>query len=118
MYGVGVVAAFLAGHACLWYLQARGESLALGYYHGSIYAFKKLGHLFFVVCLLFMAFPISPSFLAQDILLSLIPGSHAAQIMLFCLAYLIMGVSVMRLYTKVFFGPYKSSYHEIAYRSS
>lgn len=119
MYGVGVVVAFIAGHACLWYLQVRGgESLALRDYHGITYAFKKLGHVFFIVCLLFMAFPISPSFLAQDILLSYIPGGHAAQITLFCLAYLIMGVSVMRLYTKVFFGPHKTSHHEIAYKSS
>jgi len=118
MYGVGVAVAFVVGHACLWYLQIRGESLALRDYHGSIYAFKKMGHVFFVVCLLFMAFPISPSFLAQDILLSSIPGNHALQIVLFCFSYLLVGVSTMRLYTKVFFGPYKTSYHEIAYRSS
>jgi NADH:ubiquinone oxidoreductase subunit 5 (subunit L)/multisubunit Na+/H+ antiporter MnhA subunit len=118
MYGVGVAAAFVAGHICLWYLEAKGESTALGEYHGSIYAFKKLGHVFFIVCLLFMAFPISPSFLAQDILLSAIPRSHVLQILLFCPMYLIMGVSIMRLYTKVFFGPHKTSYHEIAYKSS
>ncbi|HSW66423.1 MAG TPA: proton-conducting transporter membrane subunit [Bacillota bacterium] len=118
MYGLGVMAAFLVGHACLWYMQIKGESLTLGDYHGSIYAFNKLGHIFFIVCLFFMAFPISSSFLAQDILLSFIPRNHALQILLFCLSYLIMGVSIMRLYTKVFFGPYKTSYHEIAYKSS
>lgn len=118
MYGVGVAAAFLLGHACLWYLQMRGESLTLKEYHGSMSAFRNLGHIFFILCLLFMAFPISPSFLGQDILLSLIPGSHALQITLFGIAYLIMGVSVMRLYIKLFFGSYKTSYHEIAYRSS
>jgi NADH-quinone oxidoreductase subunit L len=117
MYGVGVAVAFVAGHVCLWYLELRGQPTTLGNYHGSIYVFKKLGHIFFIVCLLLMAFPISPSFLAQDILLSFIPGSHAFQIVLFCVAYLIMGVSIMRLYTKVFFGPHKTS-NEIAYRSS
>jgi NADH-quinone oxidoreductase subunit L len=118
VYGAGVTAAFIIGHACLWYLEARGASTALRDYHGSIYAFKKLGNIFFIVCLLFMAFPISPSFLAQDILLSLIPGSHALQIALFCLAYLFMGVSIMRLYIKVFFGPHKTGHHEIAYKAS
>ncbi len=117
-YGVGVAAAFIVGHVCLWYMEIKGESTTLGDYHGSIYAFKKLGHIFFIICLLFMAFPISPSFLAQDILLSLIPSNHALQITLLGLSYLLMGVSVMRLYTKVFFGPHKMSHHEIAYRSS
>lgn len=118
MYGVGVAAAFIVGHACLWYMQMRGESLLLRDYHGSIYAFTGLGHVFFIVCLLYAAFPISSSFLAQDILVSLIPRSHALQITLFCFSYLLVGVSIMRLYTKVFFGPYRTSHHEIAYKSS
>ncbi len=118
VYGTGIVAAFIAGHVCLWYLEEKGETISLSDYRGVMYAFKKLGHVFFVVCLLFMVFPISPSFLAQDILVSLIPGSHAFQIALFCLSYLLAGVSVMRLYTKLFFGPYTTSDHEIAYKSS
>jgi NADH:ubiquinone oxidoreductase subunit 5 (subunit L)/multisubunit Na+/H+ antiporter MnhA subunit len=118
MYSAGVIVAFIAGHVCLQYLETEGESILLRDYHGAIYAFKKLGHVFFFVSLLFMAFPISPSFLVQDILLSSIPRGHAFQIILFCCSYLLVGVSTMRLYTKVFFGPHKASYHEIAYKSS
>jgi len=118
MYGAGVTAAYLVGYACLRYMESKGESGALRDYHGSIYAFTTLGNLFFVVALFFMAFPISPSFLAQDILVSLIPGDHVFQVVLFCFSYLLVGVSTVRLYTKVFFGPHKSSNHEIAYRSS
>ncbi|HSX28436.1 MAG TPA: proton-conducting transporter membrane subunit [Candidatus Saccharimonadales bacterium] len=118
MYGAGVSIAFIVGHVCLWHLKAQGEPDTLQDYHGSIFVFTKLGQLFFIVSLLFMAFPISPSFLAQDILLSMIPGSHVFQIVLFCFSYLLVGVSIMRLYTKVFFGPHQTSYHEIAYKSS
>lgn len=118
MYGAGVLVAFIVGHICLWYLVAKGEAGSLREYRGSMYAFTKLGNLFFVVALLFMAFPISPSFLAQDILLSSIPVNHAFQVVLFCLSYLLVGVSTVRLYTKVFFGPHKTSRHEKAYRSS
>lgn len=118
MYGIGMAVSFIAGHVCLWYLEAKGEQSSLRDYHGSMYNFMKLSHLFFIVSLLFMAFPISPSFLAQDILLSLIPGDHAFQVAFFCFSYLLVGVSIMRLYTKVFFGPNKTSYHEKAYKSS
>jgi NADH:ubiquinone oxidoreductase subunit 4 (subunit M) len=118
MYGAGVIAAFIVGHVCLRYLEAKGEPSALRDYHGTIYAFTKLGNFFFIVSLLFMAFPISPSFLAQDILVSLIPESRAFLVVLFCFSYLLVGVSTVRLYTKVFFGPHKTSHHEIAYRSS
>lgn len=118
MYGTGILVAFVVGHLCLRYLTARGEATSLQEYHGAMYVFTKLGHLFFVVALLFMAFPISPSFLAQDILLSFIPLDHAFQVALFGLSYLLMGVAAMRLYTKVFFGPHPTSHHEKAYRSS
>lgn len=118
MYGLGIVAAFAVGHVCLWYLKTKGESNTLRTYNGSMNVFVKLGHLFFVVTLVFITFPISPAFLAQDILLSFIPMDHAFQVALFCVSYLLMGVSTLRLYTKVFFGSHKTSYHEIAYRSS
>lgn len=118
MYGVGVAAAFIVGHACLRYIKARGEADTLRDYQGSIYAFTRLGNVFFIVALLFMAFPISPSFLAQDILVSQIPEAHAFTVVLFGLSYLLVGVATIRLYTKVFFGPHKTSHHEIAYKSS
>jgi NADH:ubiquinone oxidoreductase subunit 5 (subunit L)/multisubunit Na+/H+ antiporter MnhA subunit len=118
IYGVGIGVTFIIGHICLWHLGAKDRPNTLRDYRGSMYVFPKLGQLFFIVSLLFMAFPISPSFLAQDILLSSIPGDHAFQIILFCFSYLLVGVSIMRLYTKVFFGPHKTSYHEVAYKSS
>ena len=118
MYGAGVALAFIVGHVCLWYLQIKGGPNALRDYHGSIYAFTKLGNFFFIVSLLFMAFPISPSFLAQDMMLSSIPLNNAFMVVLFCLSYLLVGVSTIRLYTKVFFGPHKTGYHEMAYKSS
>lgn len=118
LYGAGVIPAFIVGHVCLRYLEAKGEPSVLRDYHGSMYVFTRLGNLFFIVALLFMAFPISPSFLAQDVLVSSIPEDHAYLMVLFCLSYLLVGVSVVRLYTKVFFGPHKTSYHEKAYKSS
>lgn len=118
IYGTGIAVAYLAGNLCLRYLQAKGEQTTLQEFHGSIYVSPKLGQLFFILSLIFMAFPISPSFLAEDSLLDLITINHVFQIALFCLSYLLMGVSIMRLYTKVFFGPHKASYHERAYRSS
>ncbi len=117
-YSLGFGIAFIVGHACLWYMHQRGESLILREYNGNMYVFKKLGYIFFFACLLFMTFPISPSFLAQDILLSQVSSSNFLQITLFYLGYVIMGISIMRLYMKLFFGPYKSNYSEIAYKSS
>lgn len=118
LYGMGVGTAFIVGHLCLWYLQAKGEANQLRDYRGAIYAFANLGNFFFIVALVFMVFPISPSFVVQDSLVSMIPASNAFQVALFCFSYLLVGVSVVRLYTKVFFGPHNTSRHEMAYKSS
>lgn len=118
MYAVGVVAAFIVGYGCLRYLAARGETSALAEYQGSIFVFPRLGNFFFVVSLVFMAFPISLSFLAQDIMLSAIPETQGLLVMIFGASYVLAGVSTMRLYMKVFFGPHKTSHHEAAYKSS
>lgn len=117
-YGAGVAVAFVAGHICLGYLQNKGESLALAHHNGSIFPFRGLGHVFFFVCLFFMAFPISPSFIGQEVMLSMIPSGHVFQVMLYCFAYLLAGISIMRLYAKVFFGPHKDNNREVAYKSS
>lgn len=118
MYGIGIIVAFVAGHLCLWHIRSKGASNALAEYQGNIYVFPRVGNLFFVIVLLFIAFPISPSFVAQEALLSMLPGNPVLLIVLFCIAYLVMGVGAMRLYMKVFFGPHRQSYHEKAYRSS
>lgn len=118
MYGVGVVAAFIAGHISLRSLVNDGESTSLQDYQGSVYKYPVLALIFFIVCLLFIVFPISPSFLGQEVLLSSIPEEHAFQIVLFCFSYLLAGVSTMRIFVKVFFGPHEKGHHETAYKSA
>lgn len=118
VYGAGVMAAYIVGSICLWYIEDKDRLGSLRDFQGSIYVLPLVGQLFFAICLVFMAFPITPSFLAQDILLSQIPEQHAPLIAFFCFSYLLSGVSVMRLYIKTFFGPHSSSHSENAYKAS
>lgn len=117
MYAVGLGIAFLIGYYVLNYLQIK-EKESFANFHGHIYEYPRLGNFFFIVCLCFMAFPITPSFLGQDILLNTIHGEHAFQIVLFGIAYVMSGIAIMRLFAKVFFGPHKKTYQEVAYLSS
>jgi formate hydrogenlyase subunit 3/multisubunit Na+/H+ antiporter MnhD subunit len=87
-------------------------------YHGYMYEYPALGNVFFIACLAIMVFPITPSFIGEELLLSSIHRDHGALVAIFALGYVLSGVSVTRLFAKVFFGPHKKTYHEIAYRSS
>lgn len=118
LYAGGILAAFGAGHLCLGHLESCGESALLADYHGHAYEYPRLASVFFIVCLGYMAFPVTLSFLGQDLLLRSIPIRSIALVVLFGVAYLLAGTSIMRLYAKVFFGPHKKRYHEIAYKSA
>jgi NADH-quinone oxidoreductase subunit L len=87
-------------------------------YHGSMYRHSAVGNLFFIVCLAMMVFPITPSFIGEEVFLSSIHGNHSVFIAVFAIGYVLSGIAVMRLFAKVFFGPHKKTHREIAYRSS
>jgi NADH-quinone oxidoreductase subunit L len=117
-YLTGIVVAYLAGVLCLALLNRGTARLDLTEYHGYMYEYPMLGNVFFIACLAMMMFPITPSFIGGEILLSSIHTDHGAFVAIFALGYVLSGVCVMRLFAKVFFGPHKKTYHEIAYRSS
>jgi formate hydrogenlyase subunit 3/multisubunit Na+/H+ antiporter MnhD subunit len=116
-YLTGTVVAYLAGVLCLRFLD-RSSRLTLMEYHGYMHQHSTLGNMFFIACLAMMMFPITPSFIGEEILLSSVHTDHGALVAIFALGYVLSGVSVMRLFAKVFFGPHKKTHHEIAYRSS
>lgn len=118
MYGTGIVAAFVAGHMLLQRLESRGDTAYLIDYHGHSYEYPRVAFAFFIASLVFMSFPVTPSFLGQDVLLSMISQHNIPLVVLFGVAYLLTGISIMRLYSKVFFGPHVKRYHEIANKSA
>ncbi len=117
MYAGGVIVAYILGLMCLAYLEKR-ETITLEDFQGHVYEYPRLANLFFLVCLAFMAFPVTPSFLGQEILLSSLSPENTFQIVLFGLAYFFSGITIFRIFGKIFFGPHQKSYHEIAYKSS
>jgi NADH:ubiquinone oxidoreductase subunit 4 (subunit M) len=118
MYTGGISLSFILGHICLNYLKQRKESISLRECQGHMYEYPILGNIFFLVCLGFMLFPITPSFLGEELLLSSIHSGQWLEISLFGIGFFLMGVNITRLFAKVFFGPHKKTYHEIAYKSA
>jgi NADH:ubiquinone oxidoreductase subunit 5 (subunit L)/multisubunit Na+/H+ antiporter MnhA subunit len=113
----GIAVAYVLGILCLRILD-RTARLSLMEYHGYMYEYPTLGSVFFIACLALMVFPITPSFIGEEVLLSLVHTNQGAFVAIFALGYVLSGVCVMRLSAKVFFGPHYKTYHEIAYRSS
>lgn len=118
LYLTGIVFAYVAGILFLRYLDTGTGQLSLMGYHGYMYKHPALGNAFFLASLAMMVFPITPSFIGEEVLLGAIHTDHGVLVAIFALGYVLSGVSAMRLFAKVFFGPHEKTYHEIAYRSS
>ncbi len=118
LYLSGIILAYLVGIACLLVLSRSVGSYTLLEFHGFMYTHPVLGNIFLVASLAMMVFPITPSFVGGEILLSVIHTHYIALVSMFSLGYVLSGISALRLFAKVFFGPHQKTHHEIAYRSS
>lgn len=118
IYLSGILFSGVLGYFCFNFLNKHKESTTLNKFHGHIYEHPRLAMLFLVACLGLAGFPITPTFVGEDIVLIHI---HENQLILAFLVYLTIfldGVSIFRIYSRLFLGPHEKQYHEIAYRSS
>lgn len=118
LYLSGIVGAAIVGYACLHWLKSHEKNIDLDRFHGHSYEYPRLGLLFLMACLGVTGFPISPTFVGEDLIFTHI---HAKQLLLasfVSLSFILDGLSTIRIYARVFLGPHVKTYHEVAYRSS
>lgn len=114
----GILLAAVTGWGCLQWLERQGESILLDRFQGHSYVHPRLAGLFLIACLCLSGFPISPTFIGEDLLFSHI---HEDQYLLtgaMAMALILDGLVIFRLYGRLFLGPHERGYHEVAYRSS
>jgi NADH-quinone oxidoreductase subunit L len=114
----GIFIAGLLGYYCLYRLQNRQESITLNCFHGHSYEYPKLTTAFLIACLGIAGFPITPTFIGEDLLLGHIHSNQILLTAITALNFIIDGLAIYRIYARVFLGPHEKSYHEVAYRSS
>lgn len=118
IYLSGVVVAGFVGYLSIRRLQKLEDKVDLSRFHGHSFEHPKTAFVFLLACLGLTGFPITPTFVGEDLIFSHI---HEDQIVLaFCatLSFIVDGLAIMRIYARVFLGPHVKTYHEIAYRSS
>jgi NADH-quinone oxidoreductase subunit L len=118
LYLSGVIFFGVIGYLCLRKLTQENESVSLNQFHGHSYERPRLTTAFLVACLGLAGFPISPTFIGEDLLLGHIHQNQYFLTVTIALGLILVGLSVFRLYARVFLGPHDKGYHEVAYRSS
>lgn len=116
-YLSGVIVAWLIGYWILTQMRQK-EWVSLDNFYGHIYEYPKTGFVFLLVCLSLAGFPITPSFIGEDLIFSHIHLSQIGLAFFTAFSLIINGLATMRIYARVFLGPHIKTYHQIAKRSS
>jgi NADH:ubiquinone oxidoreductase subunit 5 (subunit L)/multisubunit Na+/H+ antiporter MnhA subunit len=114
----GVVVAGIAGYLTLSKLKSLENNIDLDQFHGHVYKHPKLALIFLLCCLGLSGFPITPTFLGKDLILSHIHKNQIVLALITTLSLIIEGLAIIRIYARVFLGPHAKSIDEMAYRSS
>ncbi|ASS49328.1 MAG: NADH dehydrogenase [Candidatus Fluviicola riflensis] len=117
-YFSGIIVAAVVGILCLRRLMRLEEKVTLDKFHGHVYEHPKITAVFLVACLGLAGFPITPTFIGEDLLFSHIEEHQFALAALASLSFIIDGIALIRIYSRVFLGPHHKTYHEVAKRSS
>jgi formate hydrogenlyase subunit 3/multisubunit Na+/H+ antiporter MnhD subunit len=107
------------GFWCInWLRKKEHNRIDLDRFHGHAYEYPRMALLFLLACLGITGFPISPTFLGEDLIFSHIHEDQLGLASIVSLAFIIDGLSAIRIYARLFLGPHVKTYHEVAYRSS
>jgi NADH-quinone oxidoreductase subunit L len=118
LYLSGVLVSGVTGYLFLRRLRYFESGFDLNRFHGHIYEHPKIALAFLLSCLGMAGFPITPTFLGEDLIFSHIHENQPALAFFVSFSFIISGLSLVRMYARLFLGPHEKTYHETPYRSS
>lgn len=118
IYLSGVAVAGILGLLCLRWLKSHEGSIDLDQFHGHSYKHPKFAVTFLLACLGVSGFPITPTFVGEDLIFTHIHEDQPMLAFIVALCFIIDGLAIIRMYARVFLGPHVKSIYEMAYRSS
>lgn len=118
LYLSGIVVFGIIGFLSLRRIKKLEGNIDLDRFHGHSYEHPKIAFMFLIACLGVTGFPVSPTFIGEDIIFSHIHENQLALAAVISFSFVLDGLAAIRIFARVFLGPHSKTYHEIAYRSS
>ncbi len=118
IYVASLAAAATIGIVILLRLKKLESTIDLNDFYGHAYLYPKLAFWFLISCLAFVGLPFTPSFIGVDLMFSHIDHDEYLLTFFTSISFLVLELSVLRIYSRLFLGPSKKQTHPIAYRSS
>lgn len=119
IYLSGIIVSAIVGHLCIHHLQKReSANCNLNSYYGHVYEYPKLSMVFLISALGMMGFPITLSFVGEDLIFSHIRADQYVLAFCYASSFILGGIALIRIYARLFLGPHIKKYHETALPSS
>lgn len=117
-YISGVLVSGIAGFILLYWLRKREPTIDLDRFQGHVYEYPRAAFVFLVAAMGLAGFPITLSFIGEDILFSHIGYDQIILAGAAACGFVVSGISLIRMYARIFLGPHIKQYHAVSYRSS
>ncbi len=104
-YLSGIIVSGIIGYLCIQRLRKFEKWVSLDQFYGHFSEHPKITLMFLLACLGLAGFPITPTFIGEDLIFSHI---HEEQILLglfVALSFVLNGLAVIRIYARIFLGP-------------
>jgi NADH:ubiquinone oxidoreductase subunit 2 (subunit N) len=118
LYLSGVAISGVFGYFCLHRLKILEGNIDLDQLHGHSHRHRGLALAFLVCALGAAGFPITPSFIGEDLILTHINENQTLLAFIISVCLILDGIAIIRIYARVFLGPHAKSIYEMSYRSS
>lgn len=118
IYLSGILIAGILGFIMLEKLSRQeSEYFDLNEYYGHVYEHPKFAFLFLLACLGLMGFPITATFIGEDLLFSHIHENQFFLALFNSLSFIVGGIAIVRIYARLFLGSHIKSYHQTPLKS-
>jgi NADH-quinone oxidoreductase subunit L len=117
-YLSGVIVAGIVGYFCIQRLRGLEKWVSLDKFYGHAYEHPKIALVFLIACLAIAGFPITPTFIGEDLIFSHIKENQVLLAFFIAMSLIINGLAAIRIYARIFLGPHVKTYHGSAKRSS
>jgi hypothetical protein len=118
VYLSGVVVAMGIGYLLLNGIKKKEGKLDLNNFYGLGYDYSKRAFAFLLCALAVSGFPITPTFIGEDLIFSHIHEDQIALSLIVSISLIIDGLALVRIYARTFMGPHYKKNHEVADRAS
>jgi NADH-quinone oxidoreductase subunit L len=118
LYLSGILFSGILGIICLNILKSREFDIDLNRFQGHALRHPRLAFVFLAASLGLAGFPITPTFIGEDVIISHIHEDQILLVSLTALSFILDGLALIRIFSRLFMGPHIRSLQEMAFRSA